>query len=1833
MSRPRENRKLFQRVLLHETFEPRLMFNADWQNPLFSLDTNTDGFVSPIDALVVINTINQNGSRSLQGSPATEDFLYDTSGDNFVTPIDVLLVINHLNREGSGPVVGVLAESRTEFHAEQLFSISTGAGEGSRKLLVELESYFPQSKLDLATEDLLCVYIVDATRDTLLDRAETGTSVFTLSAHGAETVSDISTWDGNTLTLDISLLGNRSDAKLLVQLLNGDGKQRTMVRVNSLQYEADPLGAVIELSEDLLPLRMFEGPEVDTSALMPTANLHLDVSNVRYDSDSGEYAADLRVQNFGEAIGRQAVVELAGLPNDATVWNASGISTSGLPYINFSTAIFSGGLGEFDQSYIVPLAISNPSKVPLVITPRALVGGPNMAPTLAPIPTVNVVPGQKVSVVLGGADADGDMLTYTLSDLNSGPTSVLQGNILTIAPAPEEIGTYDMDVIVSDGMLVARQPIKINVNDDSNTNTRITGQVLDVDGTPLVGVQVEIGSIQALTRSDGKFEVDLGTSSLVTDTIKIRGELIAGTFTYPFIAEKLPLLMGHDVYEGYNNFIDRPIFLPKLDTANAKVINPSQTTVVTTTAIPEAKVTVAAGTLMNQQGAPFTGSLSITEVPLERTPAAVPDGLFPDLVVTIQPGEMVFTTPTPLSLPNRAGRLPGTVLDLWSINPTTGQFEIVGQGEVSADGLRIDTISGGIRNSSWHLFQDPDPPDPKDPQNPPQGCRSCEKKGPFNSTVSFQSGAVTETHSLPSYQSLGEAHNVTLYYDSDRADPRPILRVGFDNTANTFGVDLQLSGRVSLTTGRTTVFSQGLEEGTYPFFAGESVWTLPQGQDSARGAVQLDLSGVSTGIYSYVSISRLHAPRGVVASAVSSQPYVHVNTTNSVFGSGWGIGGLKELVVKQGTTCGSGRGSVCFSFPEELVIVDGNGSETRFGGGTLGTTIFESLAGDFSTISFDSANKTFTHRMLDGTTYSYEPVFLPSGQANPSFQLTSVSDRNGNVTTYKYENGIGITSIVDPVGLTTHFEYSGSRVARIIDPAGRVTTLSYDNDGNLISVSDPDSSQRQWQYDSRSHMVGEITKRGFTQEAKYDSTGRVYEATREDGSVVKVTALANQGVYPVEMTTDVTNPPIAQGSVSVASYTDASGNVTRYTIDGRGQSLGARDVFGQTTRSTRDDLNQVVSTTDARLNQTSYNYDDHGNVIEITDTFSEEAQFSPTITWTGAVSEDWSDPGNWDLNRIPSPEDDVLINSSQFTVNLSGHFLGAEIAVRSLQSYASLAANNVTLVLSGQSHLYRGCQLNSAGIYANGPGAIVILDGTTSLEGSTIRATNGGSIKVAQLHSTDNALSALSNVSASGNDSQILFQQTEFASSARLLRFAVEGQNSEIRFEKLAVLIGDNPGANGIRWEATGGGVIAAPLLASATGLTALVDGAFSRIEFSTLTSLDGATIYVYSGGTIDSPRLMSLTRSFLRVRGTGNFPVGQLTNVDGSGISAGEGAKLVVNVATYDLRNSQEVEFNAFALGSEISFPNLTAITDNNLSTQVVRWRVSDGGLLVAPLLTQANRFTASVFDSGSRIELNTIATFDEASIFVYDGELFSPALHSLVASGLTIQGAGKFPLDQLTNLNNSVIEARAGAKLVINSESFGLSQPGFWATGVGAEIRFPNLTAIIDDSSVSNRARWQADSGGLLSAPKLMTLTGFTALVFGDSSRVEFDAIETVNNSQLSVEGDSELFAPHLQILTSTNLLVSGTGTFPISQLSNIDRCEIRASGGAKLVFGVESYELTNVYPYAFSASGNGTEIHFPNLTTITESGSGNAGYLDARGGGLLSVPALRVAARFFA
>jgi len=67
-----------------------------WHNSSFPNDVNADGMVSPVDALLIINHLNEFGIGSIPaGSPPP---YLDVSGDNQIWPLDALLVINILNQ-------------------------------------------------------------------------------------------------------------------------------------------------------------------------------------------------------------------------------------------------------------------------------------------------------------------------------------------------------------------------------------------------------------------------------------------------------------------------------------------------------------------------------------------------------------------------------------------------------------------------------------------------------------------------------------------------------------------------------------------------------------------------------------------------------------------------------------------------------------------------------------------------------------------------------------------------------------------------------------------------------------------------------------------------------------------------------------------------------------------------------------------------------------------------------------------------------------------------------------------------------------------------------------------------------------------------------------------------------------------------------------------------------------------------------------------------------------------------------------------------------------------------------------------------------------------------------------------------------------------------------------------------------------------------------------------------------------------------------------------------------------------------------------------------------
>ncbi|HRX77800.1 MAG TPA: SdrD B-like domain-containing protein, partial [Pirellulaceae bacterium] len=74
-----------------------------WQNPQDYLDVNHDGAIAPIDVLIIINAINNEGAGPLTGNPIWSSAAYlDTSGDNYLSPRDAILVLNFLNRSEPG---------------------------------------------------------------------------------------------------------------------------------------------------------------------------------------------------------------------------------------------------------------------------------------------------------------------------------------------------------------------------------------------------------------------------------------------------------------------------------------------------------------------------------------------------------------------------------------------------------------------------------------------------------------------------------------------------------------------------------------------------------------------------------------------------------------------------------------------------------------------------------------------------------------------------------------------------------------------------------------------------------------------------------------------------------------------------------------------------------------------------------------------------------------------------------------------------------------------------------------------------------------------------------------------------------------------------------------------------------------------------------------------------------------------------------------------------------------------------------------------------------------------------------------------------------------------------------------------------------------------------------------------------------------------------------------------------------------------------------------------------------------------------------------------------
>ncbi len=449
---------------------------------------------------------------------------------------------------------------------------------------------------------------------------------------------------------------------------------------------------------------------------------------------------------------------------------------------------------------------------------------------------------------------------------------------------------------------------------------------------------------------------------------------------------------------------------------------------------------------------------------------------------------------------------------LFGLDPDRGEFDEVGTGQVSQDGRTIVTTSGGLRRTSWHFFrrsrargaQGENPN-----SNPANKCEECpcdelEAKVEGASAIALHTGGLEERHSLVGYQSLGQVRSLELRYDSLRADPRPILHFAFSNVA-ALETD-RLVASLSYTHNGVQVDVPGYDpavHGNIPGLrGGEHLWRLPAGTPEnpvfiprVEAALQADLSDQPSGLYTF----RIQAgirQGGVVLAGVDqifTREEIIVNKRDSIFGAGWDLVGLQEIVVNSDGT---------------LLLFDGNGLDVRYRPGPE-PGIFVGPDGDFNVLE-QLPNGTFRRTLRDQTVQQF----------NADNKIATITDRNGNVTTYQYDANGRLIAWIDPVGLTTTFTYTGNRVSSITDPAGRVTQLQHDAAGNLIRITDPDGSSRSFSYDGRHLMTGEIDQLGRRESESYGFHGRVLAVTRKDGSQQFFGPVSVRGLFAATLTSN-----------------------------------------------------------------------------------------------------------------------------------------------------------------------------------------------------------------------------------------------------------------------------------------------------------------------------------------------------------------------------------------------------------------------------------------------------------------------------------------------------------------------------------------------------------------------------------------------------------------------------------------------------------------------------------------------------------------------------------------
>lgn len=668
------------------------------------------------------------------------------------------------------------------------------------------------------------------------------------------------------------------------------------------------------------------------------------------------------------------------------------------------------------------------------------------------------------------------------------------------------------------------------------------------------------------------------------------------------------------------------VYLPAIDTSHPINLpldasgHTTQEVLATTPLIPGLVITIPQNTKIETPGGITVTQITITPVPIDRSPVPFPPGVNLPAIFAIGPGGAVPSQPLPVKFPNLTDAAPGTQAQIYYFDFTIGNWNTWGTGTVSADGTQVVSDPGlGLPRLAWHgtcdtTCQVGDAGETPPAQNQP-GMTAADPVDLFTGRFVIRKTDLVLPGRVPIgiervYWSglsrvgfFGIGWNLAADYDVRlatrgtslvliRPDQSQLLFApdGSGKWVNTSAPFMQ--GAVITQLPGDFIFQLRLKDGTLQRFdrivGFANVAALAQLTDRNANTVTITREGSSPS--NFGRITRLTEPAGR-SLTLAYDASGRIQTVTDPIGR-----------VVRYTYDGQGRLDT-MTDPENGITRYSYDAQHRL------RTITDPRNITYLTNEYDAQGRVIQQTQADGGVWTFG--YTTNG---PLVTETRVIDPRSNSTTQRFSSQGFVISSTDALGQVTSHEYAPGTNLRVAstDPLGRTMRFTYDARGNVESITDPEGNTRSFLYDATFNQVTRITTPlvPATQFA-YDAQGNVRTITDPLGKDTTFTYTTFGQVETIRDPLGNTTSFTYDSHGNLASITDPLGNTRRFEYDAVGRRIRQIDQRGRTSTFAYDGLNRPRTITDTMGGVTSLTYDANGNLLTVTD-----ARSNPPTTFT-----------------------------------------------------------------------------------------------------------------------------------------------------------------------------------------------------------------------------------------------------------------------------------------------------------------------------------------------------------------------------------------------------------------------------------------------------------------------------------------------------------------------------------------------------------------------------------------------------------------------------------------